>query len=255
MRITTYGEDGLTLWALANRLESILRAVGDATDAADAVVLFRPSFGRRAPSQRRTDRSPLRESQFGEFDAIVGTKQNALALEFKREGCSEYRKRDGRWVIELRREQYRRHEVFDWYLQQYSDYVSAGGQGIQKRFIPHLSSEGHQPMLRSPGNAPALPPGGSTLAKNLECILGRVLSNRPLEGRQVQHIVVYMYDAVRPDSAVKVVKKPDKRNCGPEHANPDAAGLEFKVVCLPVHDGLDNGFVDLEVRGVANGSH
>ena len=46
MEIIGYGEDALTLWALRNRLDTILDTLGDFSDLSKCRVFFRPSFGR-----------------------------------------------------------------------------------------------------------------------------------------------------------------------------------------------------------------
>jgi hypothetical protein len=59
-----YGEDALTLWALSRKTKDILTSVEDESSPNDALVLFRPSFGRKGG---------LGRTQFGEFDFIIAT--------------------------------------------------------------------------------------------------------------------------------------------------------------------------------------
>jgi hypothetical protein len=56
-----YGEDALTLWALTNKLPTILEKLRDNSAPSECEVLFRPSFGRRGGEIN---------AQFGEFDFI-----------------------------------------------------------------------------------------------------------------------------------------------------------------------------------------
>jgi hypothetical protein len=68
MPILGYGEDSLTLHALAAGLADILHQLGDDSDPERSVVFFRPSFGRKGPGTY----GPA-GAQFGEFDTIIGT--------------------------------------------------------------------------------------------------------------------------------------------------------------------------------------
>jgi hypothetical protein len=68
MRFLGYGEDGL-------------RHLKDLSDI--VVVLFRPSFGRRGSGE--VPLSGTADSlQFGEFDALLGTKRGVYLVEAKR---------------------------------------------------------------------------------------------------------------------------------------------------------------------------
>ena len=107
MRFLGYGEDALTLWALQNRLDEILRSFEDSsTNVRD--VFFRPSFGRRSLS--RVDAVP--GPQFGEFDAIVVSGNGTYLIEAKWTGSGEVATEG----VTLRPEQVRRHRVFREYL-------------------------------------------------------------------------------------------------------------------------------------------
>src|SRR5437667_8731055 len=97
-----YGEDALTLWALSSKLSSLLSAFGDQTPISETIVFYRPSFGRG--QQQRGVRTA--KAEFGEFDAIVGTRERVYPIEAKWE-CSRGIAPGG--IITLRPEQARRH--------------------------------------------------------------------------------------------------------------------------------------------------
>lgn len=78
MTILGYGEDALTLHALANGLPDIFRQLGENTDPVKALVFYRPSFGRRSSALAGSPRS-----EFGEFDAIIRTARAVYLVEAK----------------------------------------------------------------------------------------------------------------------------------------------------------------------------
>ncbi len=156
MTILGYGEDALTLHAVVNGLPDIFARLGDDTDAARALVFYRPSFGRRGAPP---DRPP--GSQFGEFDAIIGTARAVYLVEAKRSASGEVTGSD----LQLRPEQIRRHLAFrayfeEWRQERPSDWTS---------FATRMRAVFHSRGLRL--DAPA---AGTTLAKNIAYVLGRL---------------------------------------------------------------------------------
>ena len=99
MEILGYGEDALTFHALSTGFTELLRNLGDDTDPAAAVRFFRPSLGRRGAAP---DGKP--RSEFGEFDAIIGTARAVYLVEAKWSASSELKGTD----LTLRPEQKRR---------------------------------------------------------------------------------------------------------------------------------------------------
>src|SRR5512143_1712426 len=89
-RIFGYGEDALTYWAVTSRLGEMLQALGDKSLPADATVIYRPSFGRRG-SIGPTATNEQYSAEFGEFDAILGTRQAVYLVESKWDSSSEIR--------------------------------------------------------------------------------------------------------------------------------------------------------------------
>ena len=76
-----YGEDALTLWALKKQLTKILGTFKDSTDMVDCLVFYRPSFGRSGGPN---------SAEFGEFDAIVASKERIYLIESKWDNHSNY---------------------------------------------------------------------------------------------------------------------------------------------------------------------
>lgn len=146
MKVLSYGEDPLTYWVLTERLGEFLGQLGDTSPTDDALVFYRPSFGRAAGAQ------------FGEFDAIVGTKLATYLVESKWHGSGEV----STGTVILRPEQQRRHEIFRWYREQWD---AQGGHGWDK-FL-----ERAQAKWSSTYPDRKLAPAGSILATNLEFVL------------------------------------------------------------------------------------
>jgi hypothetical protein len=121
MPIFGYGEDALTLWALTQRLGVLLDALDDSSKPDDALVFFRPSFGRRGASET-WEEGQSRASQFGEFDAIIATPQRIALVEAKRGQASELLGD----TISLRSEQVRRHAIMRWYVNNWRAMNPAG---------------------------------------------------------------------------------------------------------------------------------
>jgi hypothetical protein len=102
-QIFGYGEDALTLWLLKNRPDEILKRYNDKTEPSGCRVFYRPSFGRNGGKD---------SAEFGEFDAILASKENVYLIESK---WDNHRK-DNQKELRLRDEQTTRHKVFRWYL-------------------------------------------------------------------------------------------------------------------------------------------
>jgi len=98
-KIVGYGEDSLTLWALKQRLNDVLREFQDKHASSNCLVFYRPSFGRRSRKE---------SSVFGEFDALVVSSKNVYLIESKWDNLGQ--SKENRLV--LRREQTLRHRIF-----------------------------------------------------------------------------------------------------------------------------------------------
>jgi hypothetical protein len=154
MPILGYGEDALTFHALSSGFGDLLKSLDDTSDPAAAIRFFRPSFGRRGTAKGGKPRS-----EFGEFDAIIGTAQAVYLVEAKWSSSGELRGTD----LTLRPEQIRRHKAFRVYL-------------TARRAYPGLSwpafADAVRPALLAHEIVP--PNEGTTLAKNLAFVLDRL---------------------------------------------------------------------------------
>ncbi len=145
MKVLGYGEDALTLWALARRTDEILGKLGDKSSPDSCTLLFRPSFGRRGGPK---------SSQFGEFDFILATPFCLHLGESKWDQSPEVIED----VIPLRDEQIERHRVFTAY---YQVWISSE-EWTWKDYL--AACEGR---FRELGIQKLLPPPKSLLSQNL----------------------------------------------------------------------------------------
>jgi len=150
--ILGYGEDALTLWAL-RRFTSFILDPSDKTLPSDCLILYRPSFGRRSKEN---------SSVFGEFDAILASRQNIYLIESKWDNLTEFK--DEKLII--RREQLLRHRIFSWYLTHWNEKYSGKWASFRKEQQHNFNFEGKQ-----------MAPVKSLLAINLESVLNRLLEH------------------------------------------------------------------------------
>ncbi len=190
MSIFGYGEDSLTLWALKHRLENILLHLKDDSDPKNTLALFRPSFGRQGKG-RAIVTGIADSSQFGEFDAIIGSARRIYLVEAKWTQSRDI----NRGTVQLREEQVFRHNVFRAYLTMWREYQpNADWRGFSSRCGRFLTVTD----MRFP-----IAPPDSQLARNLESILSR-LGNM---GTEVTDVLLYLrlkdggcVNSVQPDS-------------------------------------------------------
>lgn len=169
MRMYGYGEDGLTYRALTDRLGEVLTDLEDTTGPEDAVVFYRPSFGRKAGSRLGTA-----VSQFGEFDAIVGTSAGVYLVEAKWSRSQEM----WRPEMKLRHEQLRRHGIFRWILERWWTLNTTDWEEYRSAARPDFEAA-------FPGFTIAA--GGTQVAKNLAFVLKHLRSC----GRRVEDVLLY----------------------------------------------------------------
>jgi hypothetical protein len=188
MTVFGYGEDALSFWALTRRTSEFLGRFNDGTAPADAVLYFRPSFGRLG-SNPVAPGGTADSSQFGEFDALLGTPCGVYQIEAKWSRSSEI----DRDKILLRTEQVRRHHLLRAYLAAWRAQNPANWTAFH---------EGQKGFLEVDAIRYPLAPLGSQLARNLETVL-LGLSNC---GESVVDVVLYvritdgpMVNAVRPE--------------------------------------------------------
>jgi hypothetical protein len=168
-----YGEDFLTLWATNEQLEVILRRFEDNTATSDCLVFYRPSFGRSGGKD---------SAEFGEFDAIVASKENVYLIESKWDNLSNYKKKR----IVLREEQLVRHKVFTWYLTHWSNKYSGKWQDFVENNQDVFLLDKKLPKRKQ-----------CILATNLEFILSMLLDHcRGFSSRaNIKNILLFFYNS------------------------------------------------------------
>jgi hypothetical protein len=119
MKLCGYGEDALT-----TRLDQVLRELDDETNPQEAVVFYRPSFGRAAKKP---------SVQFGEFDAIVATTKRLHLLESKCDGAGDV----AHVAVVLDDAQVHRHHALKVLLGLWRRH----GGGGWSAFVPHARAE------------------------------------------------------------------------------------------------------------------
>lgn len=172
MEIIGYGEDALTLWALKQHTSKILEKFHDNTPISECLIFYRPSFGRH---------SKANSSVFGEFDAIISSKENIYLIESKWDNFSEYKNEE----FILRDEQILRHEIFSWYLTCWNSKYSNNWQS----FI-------NENQESFPFPQKSIAPNGSLLAQNLEHILTRIHKHyNNLSEKNIKNVFLFFYNA------------------------------------------------------------
>ena len=180
-RIFGYGEDAFTLWALKQHVSKILGGFKDKTAISDCIAFYRPSFGRRGKKG---------SSIFGEFDAIIVSKQNVYLIESKWDNHSEFSNEE----FLLEKHQILRHQIFTWYLTHWNEKYS----GDWQTFI-------NENQERFPFRKKSLAPTSSLLAQNLEYILTKVHEHcgYPSE-RNIKNIFLFFYNSEKSEPPTKI---------------------------------------------------
>ena len=143
-----YGEDILTLWALKSKTSEILESFEDVTSQPNCLIFYRPSFGRSGGEK---------SAEFGEFDAILVSKENIYLIESKWDNLARFQ---GDEII-IKPEQELRHRIFSWYIMNWdtkyhddwASFVNEHADDLQRIFKKKVA------------------PADSTLAMNLQFIL------------------------------------------------------------------------------------
>ena len=163
MSILGYGEDFLTLWLVTEKLDEIIK---DETNLEDAIVFYRPSFGRRGKSDNKIS------SQFGEFDAIVISDRTTYLIESKWDGT--LRNASNAEKVVLPDHQVERHQILEWYIRNWKP----------EDWEKHTQNKINDFKNRFRNNVIA--PKGSRLRQNLKTVLNQIRS-----GTDVRHLIVY----------------------------------------------------------------
>jgi hypothetical protein len=183
-KIFGYGEDALTLWALKQHASRILKEFQDKTPISNCLIFYRPSFGRHSKTSG---------SVFGEFDAIVASKENIYLIESKWDNLAKFNSSE----FVLREEQTLRHKIFSWYLTHWKKKYLNDWQKFMKE---------HQSDFKF-GNK-TLAPEGSLLARNLELILSKLQENCrscPSEDN-IKNVLLFFYNAEKSKPPTKTNK-------------------------------------------------
>lgn len=170
MKILGYGEDALTLWALKHYASRILDKFHDKTDASNCLVFYRPSFGRHSKGR----------SVFGEFDAILASKENIYLIESKWDNLTEFNNAE----FTLREEQTLRHEVFSWYLTHWHKKYSGNWE-------PFINENQNSFKF----NGKTIAPKDSLLARNLEFILNKIQEYcEHISENNIKNVLLFFYN-------------------------------------------------------------
>jgi hypothetical protein len=180
-KILGYGEDAFTLWALKQHASKILNEFQDKTTISDCLIFYRPSFGRHSKASG---------SVFGEFDAIIASKENIYLIESKWDNLTEFN--DTEFV--LREEQTLRHEIFSWYLTHWNKKYFNNWQ----TFINE-----HQNDFKFKNKTIA--PKDSLLAKNLEFILSKLQEHcgSLLSENNIKNVLLFFFNAEKSKPPLK----------------------------------------------------
>ena len=214
MPIRGYGEDGLTLLALQQGLNTILQELRDDSAANECTAFYRPSFGRGG------------DASFGEFDVILVSASDIYLIESKWDGLENTR----RTVVRLKARQTRRHLIFAWYLhnwnpdyaEQWALFMRERGQAFQETF----------PEKRLPGPR-------TNLAKHLECTLGMLHDsfNQAPAGVPTPHNVLLHFYRAR--HSVEIHNVEQARIVGHNQLDFDIVNFDYQEFLSP------SPFVDL----------
>lgn len=217
MKVYAYGEDALTLWAIKNRLSKILSKLGDETKVDECKIFFRPSFGRGGKGT----------SNFGEFDFIILAKEKLYLGESKWDGSSEKLK-DG--LLELRPEQLFRHNVFKWYM---DNWTFACPQLTDWKDLIHASKnrEPKFPKVEQNENEredKTVPSEDKSLASNIKTVSDIISKHFGSSKPVVINVLLYLHKG--------------------EGLKEDSGPNDFKVVNINYTDALQDNLIEIELQ-------
>lgn len=216
MKVYAYGEDALTLWAIKNRLSEILVNLGDETKVDECKIFFRPSFGRGGKGT----------SNFGEFDFIILAKEKLYLGESKWDGSSEKLK-DG--LLELRPEQLFRHNVFKWYMDNWT-FACPQLTDWKVLILASKNQEPKFPKVEENENAredKTVPPEGSLLASNIKTVSDIIAKHFKAIKPVIINVLLYMHKG--------------------EGLKGDSGPNDFKVVNINYTDALQDNLIEIEL--------
>lgn len=202
MKIVGYGEDALTLWALRQHTSKILEEFPDKTPISECIAFYRPSFGRCGRGN----------SIFGEFDAIIASKQNVYLIESKWDNHNDFKNEE----FSLKSHQILRHQIFVWYLTHWNKKYSGNWQSFvneQKENFPFPNK--------------TIASNSSLLAQNLEHILTKIHEHCSyLSESNIKNVFLFFYDS-------------EKSTC------PTKTNDSFKIIPIAYSREIEGNFVTM----------
>jgi hypothetical protein len=203
LKIIGYGEDALTLWALKQRISRILEKFQDKTPISECLIFYRPSFGRH---------SKANSSVFGEFDAIISSKENIYLIESKWDNLTEFHNDE----FILREEQTLRHRVFLWYLTHWN-----------KKFLGNWQAFINECQNDFQIENKTIAPKDSLLSRNLEFILNKIQERcESISESNIKNVLLFFFNA-------ESSKPPTKTNDS------------FRLIPIKYHEETNSNFVAL----------
>ena len=174
-KILGYGEDALTLWALRQHVSKILKEFRDKTATSDCLIFYRPSFGRHSKAD---------SSVFGEFDAVIASKENIYLVESKWDNLTEFNKTE----LILGKEQTTRHEVFSWYLTHWNRKYFGNWQAFANEHQKDFKMDFKIDRKTIAQN--------SLLSRNLESILNKIHEHcQSISGDNIKNVLLFFYNS------------------------------------------------------------
>jgi hypothetical protein len=181
MKILGYGEDALTLWALRQHVSKILKEFRDKTAISDCLIFYRPSFGRRSKAD---------SSVFGEFDAVIASKENIYLVESKWDNLTGFN--DTEFI--LKDEQTLRHKVFSWYLTHWNRKYFGNWQAFVNERQKDFKIENK-----------TIAPKDSLLSRNLEFILNKIQKHHEsISESNIKNILLFFFNFENSKPPIKI---------------------------------------------------
>jgi len=177
-----YGEDALTLWAVTEKIDLILRQLND-PEPEYCTILYRPSFGR---------------SQYGEFDAIIITTSKAYLVESKWDGSEGT-------SIGMEAHQIRRHKILEWYHDNWKGEVGEDWDEFARKNNPAFREEfkffvGEKEKRVEMSKY--IPSSDTILGQNLQTVLDLIID------KEIENVLLYLHrgKSIDIDTDFKIVK-------------------------------------------------
>lgn len=207
-KLLGYGEDFLTLWAVKERVGTILKKFGDHTPTSDCLAFYRPSFGRSGGKG---------SAEFGEFDAIIASRENIYLVESKWDNLNKYKKSK----LFLRKEQLLRHEVFAWYLVNWNKKYLGQWQNFVDDHINALNALEKKFPTYQRGRK-------KLLVTNLEFVLGKLIDHRKgfYSRANIKNVLFFFYNSEVSDPPTEV-------------------NVDFTLIPLDYSKKLEGNFIEL----------